>query len=184
VDELFSKIGLAIMRGASILLLVLAFCASPVNGQVVARQGEQPVSELQEFDSPMILELPLKNFEQQPYGTGRDFNVRRFYCDDVSISTLVVHKNRGPKKRRATVFEVKGSLSVRPSHDRLAALRFDLINGEAHFGTWKLDRINAEEGKVKKFNISLLLEEGDYSRLFTPSELARLRITMTVVDND
>lgn len=173
------------MRRLLILLLALASCAYPLSGQVVARQGEQPVSDVQEFDSPMVLELPLKDFEQLPYGNGFNFKeVRRFYCDDVSISTLVLSKSRGPKRRRATMFDLKGSLSVRPSHDRLATLQFDLINGETRFGSWKLDHINAEEGKVKMFNISLLLEGDDYARLFTPRESARLRVTMTVLDND
>ncbi|HEX9944131.1 MAG TPA: hypothetical protein VGG03_19130 [Thermoanaerobaculia bacterium] len=64
------------------VLLSLALCAS-LSAQVVARQGSPAESPLQEFKSPMVLDLPLADFPALAFGTGRDFKeVRKFYCED------------------------------------------------------------------------------------------------------
>jgi hypothetical protein len=150
------------------------------------QKGDPADSPLQEFKSPMVLELPLKDFRALPKGAGRDFKeVRRFYCEDVVLSQLVVSPKRETRRGKPTVvrLEIRGALSVRPSFDRLATLRFDLINGEERFATTQVPRINAEEGRTHTFSASLSLEEEEYERFFTTGDNPRLQITVVVSDN-
>jgi len=134
-----------IVRTVSLFTL-LALAAISLGAQVVARQGDPAESPLQEFKSPMVLELPLKDFRELPKGTGRDFKeVRRFYCEDVVLSQLVVSPKKETRRGKPPVvrLDIRGALSVRLSFDRLVTLRFDLINGEERFSTTQVPRINA-----------------------------------------
>lgn len=173
------------MKTLALALLIASVLAVPSTAQVVARQGTTSQNQPEEFTSPMVLELPLKDLVNLSFDTGRDFKeVSRFYCDDTSIKRLLLTKKRGSRKSGATVFDLKGSIGVRPSHDRLAALRFDLVNGEKSFGSSRIAGINAEEGKVRVFNSEISLSPQVYEALFSPPESALLRVTLTVVDND
>jgi hypothetical protein len=174
-----------IVRTVSVFAL-LALAAASVGAQVVARQGDPAESPLQEFKSPMVLELPLKGFRELPEGTGRDFKeVRRFYCEDVVLSQLVVApKKEGRRGKPAVVrLDIRGALSVRPSFDRLVILRFDLINGEERFASTQVPRINAEEGKTRTFSASLGLDAEEYERFFSTGDNPLLQITVAVSDN-
>lgn len=134
----------------------------------------------------MVLELPLKDFRELPEGTGRDFKeVRRYYCEDVVLSQLVVSPRKEDRRGKTPLvrLDVRGSVSVRPSFDRLATLRFDLINGEERFSTTQVPRINAEEGKTRTFSTSLSLDEEEYERFFATGDNPRLQITVAVSDN-
>jgi hypothetical protein len=176
---------MSIVRAAS-LLAFLTLAAASLGAQVVARQGDPAESPLQEFKSPMVLELPLKDFRDLPKGAGRDFKeVRRFYCEDVVLSQLVVSPKKETRRGKPPVvrLDIRGALSVRPSFDRLATLRFDLINGEERFSTTQVPRINAEEGKTQTFSASLSLAEEEYQRFFTTGDNPRLQITVVVSDN-
>ncbi|MEA2560115.1 MAG: hypothetical protein QOH06_1619 [Acidobacteriota bacterium] len=176
---------MSIVRAAS-LLAFLNLAAASLGAQVVARQGDPAESPLQEFKSPMVLELPLKDFHDLPKGTGRDFKeVRRFYCEDVVLSQLVVSPKKETRRGKSPIvrLDIRGALSVRPSFDRLATLRFDLINGEERFSTTQVPRINAEEGRTSTFSTSLSLEEEEYERFFTTGDNPRLQITVAVSDN-
>lgn len=173
------------IRTVSFLALFTLVAAS-LGAQVVARQGDPSESPFQEFKSPMVLELPVKDFPELPAGSGRDFKeVRRFYCEDVVLSQLVITPKRETRRGKpaAVRLDIRGSVSVRPSFDRLATLRFDLINGEERFASTQVPRINAEEGKTRTFSASLSLDEEEYERFFSTGENPRLQITVTVIDN-
>ena len=174
-----------IVRTVSLFTL-LTLAAASLAAQVVARQGDPAESPLQEFKSPMVLELPLKDFRDLPEGTGRDFKeVRRFYCEDVVLSQLVVSPRKESRRGKSPLvrLDIRGTLSVRPSFDRLATLRFDLINGEERFSTIQVPRINAEEGKTRTFSTSMSLEEVEYERFFSTGDNPRFQITVAVSDN-
>jgi hypothetical protein len=176
---------MSISRTVSVFAL-LALTAALLGAQVVARQGDPAKPPLQEFKSPMVLDLPLKDFHDLPAGTGRDFTeVRKFYCEDVGLSRLLVSPRKESRRHKPAVvhLDIRGSLSVRPSYDRLATLRFDLINGEVRFATAQMPRIDAEEGKTQTFSTSLSLDEEEYERFFTTGDNPRLQITVTVSDN-
>ena len=159
------------------LLVLSSLLAFPtlLTAQVVARQGSPAESPLQEFKSPMVLDLPIKDFKDLPPDTGRDFKeVRKYYCDDVVLSQLSVTKrddsHRG--KPPAVKLDIRGSVSTRPSYDRLATLRFDIVKGEERFATTQVFQINAEEGKTRTFATSLRLEAEEFDRLFVEGEPA------------
>jgi hypothetical protein len=171
------------------LLVLFSLLASPVllTAQIVARQGTPADSPLEEFKSPMVLDLPIKDFKDLAPDTGRDFKeVRKYYCDDVVLSQLMVTKrddsHRG--KPPAVKLDIRGAVSTRPSYDRLAILRFDVVKGEKRLATAQVSQIDAEEGRTRTFATSLRLEAEEFDRLFGEGEPPLLRVTVTVKDNN
>ena len=166
-------------------VLTLAF-PLPMASQVVARQGTVAEAPQQEFKSPMILDLPFKDFKELPFGTGKDFKeVRKYYCDDLAISQLLVTKKEESHRGKPSDWrlEIHGSVSVRPSYDRLATIRFDVVKGEESVATAQVSKLDVEEGRTLDFTTRLSLKPEDVERLFAAGEPALLRVTVTVQDN-
>jgi hypothetical protein len=171
------------------LLVLVSLLASPVllTAQVVARQGTPAESPLEEFKSPMVLDLPIQDFKDLAPTTGRDFKeVRKYYCEDLVITQLLVTKREESKRGKPSVIklDIRGSIAVRPSYDRLAILRFDVVKGERRFATAQVSQIDAEEGRTRTFATNLRLEAEDFDRLFAEGEPPLLRVTVTVQDNN
>jgi hypothetical protein len=175
------------MKSSALLAVVLILALSlPVTSQVVARQGTSAESSLQEFKSPMVLDLPIQDFQRIASGSGKDFKeVRKYYCDDLVISQLLVTKKEETHRDKPASWrlEIRGSVSVRPSHDRLATIRFDAVKGEERVATTQVVDLNAEEGKEQAFKAKLNLTPEDIDRLFAPGEPPLLRVTVSVEDN-
>jgi hypothetical protein len=168
-----------------LLSIVLALPAS-LHAQVTARQGDPSESAAQEFKSPMILDLPLKDFQRLTSGSGKDFKeVQKYYCDDLTISHLVVVKNEDKRRGKPAGLhlEINGSVYVRPSYDRLATLRFDVVKGEERFTTTQVSDLSAGEGKTRSFKADLHLQPETLDRLFAEGAPALLRVVVTVQDN-
>lgn len=173
----------------SYLLVLISLLASPafLTAQVVARQGTPAESPLEEFKSPMVLDLPIQDFKDLARNTGKDFKeVRKYYCDDLVITQLIVTKREESKRGKPPVIrlDIRGSIAVRPSYDRLAILRFDVVKSEKRFATAQVSQIDAEEGKTRTFATSLRLEAEDFDLLFAEGEPPLLRVTVTVQDNN
>lgn len=169
-----------------LVLIALALCPALLMAQVVARQGNPSEAPLQEFKSPMVLDLPIRNFKVMPPDTGKEFKeVRKYYCDDLVISQLLVTKRKDSQRGKppGLQLEIHGAVSVRPSYDRLATLRFDVVKGEERFATNQVFNINAEEGQTHSFTTGLKIEAEDLDRLFAEGESPLLRVTVTVQDN-
>jgi hypothetical protein len=167
-----------------LLSIVLALPVS-LHAQVTARQGDPSESAAQEFKSPMILDLPLKDFRRLTSGSGKDFKeVKKYYCDDLTISHLVVVKDEETHRGKPSGLhlEISGSVYVRPSYDRLATLRFDVVKGEERFTTTQ-ESISAGEGKTRSFKADLHLQPETLDRLFAEGAPALLRVVVTVQDN-
>jgi hypothetical protein len=169
-----------------ILLSLIITIPSFLSAQVVARQGAPAESPIQEFKSPMILDLPLKDFQALPFKAAKEFKeVQKYYCDDLVLSQLVVakkedsHRGKPPGMR----LEIRGFAFVRPSYDRLASFRFDVVKGEEKIATAQVLHFNAEEGRTSPFTSELRLTAEDLERLFAAGEPPVLRVTVTVVDN-
>jgi hypothetical protein len=175
------------MKSSALLAVVLTLALPwPGISQIVARQGTAAESPLQDFKSPMILDLPLQDFKQIPSGSGRDFKeVRKYYCDDLMVSQLFVTKKEESHRGKPSSWrlEIRGAVSVRPSHDRLATIRFDAVKGEEGVATAQVSQINAEEGKTQSFKVRLNLAPDEVDRLFAAGEPPLLRVTVTVQDN-
>jgi hypothetical protein len=172
------------------LVTAILFClaVSPVllDAQVVARQGSPAESPLQDFKSPMVLDLPLRDFKALPFGSGKDFKeVRKYYCEDLVLSQLMLvkkedsHRGKPPGVR----IEIRGAASVRPSYDRRTTLRFDVLKGEERLATTQVFHLSTEEGKTTPFRAELRLPSEELERLFAEGEPPLLRITVTVEDN-
>jgi hypothetical protein len=175
----------------SVLALVLSgwalahAAAAGLEAQVTARQGDAAASPQQEFQSPMILDLPLHDLRSLPIGTGFTFKeVTKFYCEDVVLSQLVIAKNKDRGKPPGLRLEIRGSVSVRPSYDRWTHLRFELLRGETQIASTVIFRLSTEEGLTTPFRTELKLDAEQVERLYAPGETpVSLRVTVTVADN-
>jgi len=171
--------------------LILTFCLaipSALLGQVIARQGEVKDSPLHEFTSPMILEMPIKDLPVIAYNGGQDLSkqVQEYYCDGLVISKLLLTKKKDAHRGEAPGLrlEFRGSVTVRPSHDRLATIRFEVINGIDVVASTEAARLNAEEGKATSFSAKMRLSAEDVKRVMGEGKSPSLRLTVAVADNN
>ena len=161
-------------------VLLASFAVPASQGQVVARQGDPSEASVQEFKSPMVLDLPLKDFQKISSGTGKHFaEVRKYYCDDLMISELLVTKKTDARYGGMRL-SLEGAVTVRPSYDRRATLRFDVVKGEEKLATTQVAGIKAGERKTRKFSAELNLGPATVARLFAEGEAPMLRVTVTV----
>lgn len=173
-------------RVASIAFIVaLALTGSTVSGQISARQGEKPV---QEFESPMILELPLPQVLDFATGYGKTFSkdIESFVCDDTSIVTLTVirGKSSGRGDKAKILIDFEGQIYVRPSFDRLVDVEFSVLQGENSIGETAAREIDAGEEYKTKFKATLKLPLQDLEEAFAGEMPPILKIVMSVIDND
>ncbi len=168
------------MKSGAWALLALLIVSASSSGQVVARQGDPSEASVQEFKSPMVLDLPLKDFRVIPSGTGKHFaEVRKYYCDDLMISELLVTKKTDAGRGDMHLL-LEGSVTVRPSYDRRATLRFDVVKGEEKLATNQVAGIKAGERKTRKFSAKLYLDADQVARVFAAGADPLLRVTVTV----
>ncbi len=87
------------------------------------------------------------------------------------ITQLIVTKQEESKRGKPSTIklDIRGSIAVRPSYDRLAILRFDIVKGEKRFATTQISQIDTEEGRTRTFATSLRLEAEDFYNLFAES---------------
>ncbi len=118
----------------SYLLVLVSLLASPVllTAQVVARQGTSADSPLEEFKLPMVLDLPIQDFKDLAPATGKDFKeVRKYYCEDLVLTQLLVTKREGSKRSKPSVIKLDPGIPCGAALlCRLAILRFDVVKGE------------------------------------------------------
>jgi hypothetical protein len=120
-----------------------------------------------------------------PLGSKTDRSVtvnhlRNLYVDGVSLPIVKVLVDSG--RKGSGTLRVETSILVPPSHDRWVTLGFHVLrDGEAIKGTY-LNRIDAEERKIKEVSAEIPLTPSEVSQL-TASADPRLRITLTAIDN-
>jgi hypothetical protein len=171
------------MKPVALVLLALLIVPASSIGQVVARQGNDSDASIEEFKSPMILDLPFKDFRTIPPNTGKHFNeLRKYYCDDLVISELLVSRGKDSRHNKAAgmILDMQGAVTVRPSYDRLATLRFDIVKGEERLASAQVAAIKAGEGKTRKFSTELNLNADQVARIFAAGPDPLLRVTVTV----
>lgn len=165
---------------------IAAFLAPAVGAQeVVARQGarqEGPIEE--EFESPMVLEIPLGWLGRLERGQGQALGpeISNYVCDDVSLVTLRVSRGKGGGKTRAVV-EFLGFVSVRNSYDRLVDLDLSLLSGEKAIASAVIHRVDAEENKNTKFQAQMTIPRAEFEAAFEGEPQPTLKIVMRVQDN-
>lgn len=173
------------------ILLAVALAATlPVaaKAQVVAYQGEAKPEPVKEFESPMVLEVPVSGLGSLPPRAARNFGaqLRDYVCDDVKIHTLSVRKGRTRKRqgRLETSLDLEVMLYVRPSYDRLVDLHFSFIKEDEVVLQARKNQIDAEEGYYPKFKHTFKLPVDEFERIFNQEPVPKLKIKMSVEDND
>ena len=168
--------------------LAVQLSAVPIHAspQATARQGETPAPKTMQFESPMILDLPLPNvLSLKPGAAKRLAEVRNYICDkDVSLLSLMVAKRyRGYKKTRSLELVVSGLVSIIDSYDRRVDIRLRLKDGDAEIGAAILRNYSTAEERNTEFSISLPVDEPRLEAAYSSEHGPVLELTLTVRDD-
>lgn len=176
------------MHRVTPLLLVgfLCIARSPATGQVAARQGVAPQPEIVNFESPMILDLPLPNVGPLgPHAQMQLAKVRQYVCDhDVQFLNLAIAKQfKGPRKARSLELVVSGSVLVTDSYDRRVDIALRLRSGDDVLASQILRNQSAEEERSTPFRILLPIAESRLLAAYATEPAPILEVTLTVRDD-
>ena len=164
-------------KGRLAPLLLLGLAASPLAGQVTARQGSH-VDSRQSFRSPMVLEVPAGPLLALARGKSWSFpEVANFRCEDASFRSVTFKRTRAPQGELE--YEVEGYLVVADSYDRVAAVRVDLVASNAVVASGHKDEIDAEERKTHRFWFKVEVDPGATAALgASPAPTVRLTLQL------
>jgi hypothetical protein len=154
----------------------------PIAAQVVAHQGERAKQpEVEKFQSPMVLEVPLQ-LERLPAHAVRDLaNLSRYWCEDAHlVGVKLAAVKLGHKESR---LEVTGFVQIRESYDRLAAVRVDLTDGDKPVASGSAPKLDAEEEKSTPFRVRIVVPEEKMQLLRQAGDAAKLVLTLTLKSN-
>jgi hypothetical protein len=176
---------LALFIGIS---LALQASTSPIFAvpQVTARQGEAPGPKTIQFESPMILDLPLPNvLSLKPGAAKRLAEVRNYICDkDVSLLSLTVAKrNKGTKKTQTLELIVSGLVSIVDSYDRRVDIQLRLKDGDVEIGEGILRNFKTAEERNTEFSVSLPVDVAKLQAAYSSEHGPVLELTLTVRDD-
>lgn len=166
----------------SAVTVALILIASPLAGEVVAKQGQVPEAERQiVFDSPMVVELPVElaaiREDEGLILTGFE----KFVCEDTSLTSLRVKRlHISPKK--GVLYAFDGSVAVGKSHDRLVGVEIKLFGKGEQLAQATYPTLDVEEGKKRSFQLRLVVP-GTHLHLIPMGETVA-QITLKVADND
>jgi hypothetical protein len=143
-----------------IAVVGLLLFAVPSFAQITARHEES--SEVQQFDSPMLLDLPfpIQNPELWKKGGTKTFSkdLTRFVCENVSFTSITVQFDKA--KNGTVPLNVTAYLKNRPGHDKLVQLRFQVFrDGVAISPGERVLNVDAEEGRAVKVSFRLAVKE-------------------------
>jgi hypothetical protein len=161
------------------LLTALGFV--PAMAQVTAR-GET-ASEILEFESPMILDLPLPDVGTlTPDAQRRLPDVHKYVCDDdVSLASLAITKrSKGPKRARTYELVITGVVVVADSYDRRVDIAFRIRSGEETLLLETLHNLKTEEGRATPFRFDLPSLESRLAAASGEGSTLNLELTLTV----
>lgn len=155
--------------------------------KIVARQIEVEKEAIQEFDSPMLLEVPVPGLSKMSVNGTKSFGLglKKFVCEDASLRSLIVRRRRDRKVsgERMANFEIEGTIHVRESYDRLVNLRFNLVEGGTTLRAAALNSIDAEEKKHTGFKLTLAVPLEKLEAAFENDPPPILEIKVVVRDN-
>jgi hypothetical protein len=155
--------------GVRLALLGLLWTSPALRAQVVAEQGAAPQDD---FHSPMVLTLPVRDLSMVPVNTMfKVEGVGAYWVDDAQIRSLAIRRDRDSHKVK--VFGVEGSIFVRDSSDREIVIKLELLDESgAVRAVWTTPRFDAEERKISPFRMKGSIPTG--------SKPTRIRLTVTV----
>jgi hypothetical protein len=171
-------------RPITILGIALFAAAIPSYPDVVARQGTNvdPRENRQQFESPMIVELPWASLRELPEGDSRGYGeFQRFWCEDARL--VGVRATRDRRGRKGDRIELAGGIQVEDSFDRIARVEVRLAIGERTLVVGEHARIDAEEEKVTPFRVRLDLPPATLAELDAAGDEAKLVVRLALRDN-
>ncbi len=170
-----------------LFLSIFSVASQGAGAQVEARQGDSKEERPNDFTSPMVLELPLSDLSALAGGELVEYQdeIREFFCDDVALRHFQIErqKTRGSDATAQVTFRIRGTLYVRPSHDREVALDITIGKGEDVVAETRLTEIEAEEKKRKAFKQRFVVPQRRLLEAFSSDPTPTLRITMWVRDD-
>ncbi len=160
------------------------FVAGSLAAQSVARQGTVDEQPKREFNSPMVLEIPMTQLIGAEGPIGIDLKDQsKFICDDVSIASI--HIGASPTYDGKTMkFWFEPSVFVRPSHDRLVNLRFTFMNAGKESEANAECTIPAKEKKIRRGKLRIKTPTSEINQMRSPGSSATLKITVSVTDDN
>lgn len=176
------------MHSGILLLLVsfLSLARSPSSAQVAARQGVAPQPEVVNFQSPMILDLPLPNVAPlEPNAQMQLPKVRQYVCDHhVQLLNLAIAKQlKGSRKTRSLELVVSGSVFVAASYDRRVDIALRIKSGDDILALQILRNNKAEEERSTPFRIILPVAEPRLLAAYATEPAPVLEMILTVRDD-
>jgi len=149
-------------------------------GQVSARQGaraDDPLGAIEQtdFESPMVIELPLTGLAPSPGGTpvSAGDKIGKFRCDSISVSSLVVTESTS---KTSEIVTVKMVLRDPPGRDKRVGVRYQLLSREKVIGEIVERDIETEEDDVSSREISIPFPLGKLGS----TDLLKLRVSIGV----
>jgi len=177
------------MIGTVLFSMILLLIASNEHPDVSAIQGEKDQIEIQEFESPMILELAAVGLDNasfdEPWVVD---NLSRFVCDDVSIRKMkfILRTNlrreaKGKPKTPHVSIWTYVQLHTRETGDRRVSLTIDLISKGDSILSWSDTGIKTDEGEVSNGRlVSPYMSKQAFDKAFMGEDEPKLKITMSV----
>lgn len=174
------------MRGKSLraaVLFSILLIATSTSGQVTAHHG---ASEVTDFESPMVLDLPLPNIAPLPADSQLHLaDTSKYTCDkNVSLVNLVVTKrSKSHRGETSTEVVVSGSVFVGSSHDRRSDIALRIKSKDQILASQTLRNLKTEEGRRTAFQIALPVDDKALRDASASVPRPTLEITLTVRDD-
>jgi len=174
-------------RGFLLILVgLLAIDFGAAIAQVAARQGIALPPNIEKFESPMILDLPLPDVRPLDAHSQMHLpNIRKYVCDNnVQLLNLAIAKQyKGPRKVRSLELVVSGSVFVADSYDRRVDIALRLKSRDAVLASQILRNYSTEEDRSTPFRILLPVDESRFVDSYMVQPGPVLEVTLTVRDD-
>jgi hypothetical protein len=166
--------------------VLLSLVPAPASfGQVVARQGTSESTSKKTvitFESPMILELPLKEVLQHDDGFEHFFKeLTNYACEGIIIQQLKSIRSKTSEAKGTTLVlasVVRGDKNLR----KVATILFEIVSDDAVLASKKTPFIELERGSKKEMETRFKLD-GDQLAKLRSAITPLLRLTVALEKN-
>lgn len=128
------------------------------------------------FGTSLTASIPLDDLADLDKGETLDRSLRNLMAYDTYLQTVSVSVDHGRKRVRLPVHVF---LVVLPSHDKRVDLELSLVDGDKVLAQQAEKRLDAEEKKAKRVQMTLTTDTDAFDRALSAGDLS-LRISMTV----
>jgi len=129
---------------------------------------------------PLRLSVPIGGLIRSQTRFQQTIYLGTLRMEDLSIQSATLQIE--PARNGGAHLEITANILVRPSHDRLVNVEYQLSAGDRVVGTATKPGIRAAEGRLKAAKTSIQLTANQLSAL-SASDNPRLRIVMTAIED-